>query len=153
MIFRIKEARENIGLSQKELAESLGIKPTTFNGYERGMHDPKSEILRQIALKCNTSVDFLLGLSENPDKLVLQTENLDFNKRQLLKNYDKLNEKGKINLLNYSADLVDSGNYLNTVTVTEAARSKNNDEPVKVVQTTPEDLKIFDIIPQSDEKL
>lgn len=62
MEFRIKEARERVGLSQKDLAKALNIKPTTFNGYETGAHDPKSDVLVAIAKACNTSVDFLLGL-------------------------------------------------------------------------------------------
>ena len=65
----IKEARERVGLSQKELADSLGIKPQTFNGYETGKHDPKSDILIAIAQRCNTTVDFLLGRTSNPDQI------------------------------------------------------------------------------------
>lgn len=68
MKFYIKEARERIGLSQKQLAQELGIKPSTFNGYETGAHDPKSGLLAQIALRCNTTVDFLLGLEQNEQK-------------------------------------------------------------------------------------
>ena len=63
-MFRIKEARERVGLTQKELADSLGIKPSTFNGYEKGTHDPKSDILMAIADKCGVTVDFLLGVKE-----------------------------------------------------------------------------------------
>ena len=68
MKFKIKEAREKIGLSQKELAQLLNIKPTTFNGYETGAHDPKSEILIKIAMACDTSVDYLLGLEDKEQK-------------------------------------------------------------------------------------
>lgn len=62
MTFRIKEARERIGLSQKELALSIVIKSTIFNWYKNGTHNPKPEVLRQIAIKCETAVDFILGL-------------------------------------------------------------------------------------------
>ena len=64
MKFYIREARERIGLSQKDLAAQLGIKPSTFNGYETGAHDPKSELLVKIAKKCGTSVDYLLGIEQ-----------------------------------------------------------------------------------------
>ncbi len=40
-----------------------------------------------------------------------------------------------------------------TVTVTIAARSKNNDEPIKVVEIPKKDLDILDSAPESDEKL
>ena len=49
MEFQIRKAREKAGFSQKELAEIVGVKPTTFNGYESGKHDPKSDLLVKIA--------------------------------------------------------------------------------------------------------
>lgn len=63
MEIHIKEARIQAGLSQKELAKIIGVAPSTFNGYESGNHDPKSEFLKKIAKACNVSVDFLLGHS------------------------------------------------------------------------------------------
>ncbi len=69
MEFRIKKARERMGLSQRDLAKVLNIKPTTFNGYETGAHDPKSDVLAEIARACDTTVDFLLGLSDEPQRI------------------------------------------------------------------------------------
>lgn len=73
MIFRIKEARTAANLTQKQLADMLGIKDTTLSGYETGAHDPKSNTLTDIARICNTTVDYLLGidreaLAENAQK-------------------------------------------------------------------------------------
>lgn len=67
MKMRIKEARERAGFTQTELAAKLGIAPNTFNGYENGLHDPKSKMLRQIASECNTSIDYILCLTDNPE--------------------------------------------------------------------------------------
>ena len=64
MKFQIKEAREYAGLSQKDLAEKIGVAPNTFHGYESGKHDPKSELLVDIARVCGVSVDFLLGITK-----------------------------------------------------------------------------------------
>ena len=64
MKFQIKEAREYAGLSQKDLAERIGVAPNTFHGYESGKHDPKSELLVDIARVCGVSVDFLLGITK-----------------------------------------------------------------------------------------
>lgn len=61
MKFQIKEARMKAGLSQKELAKIIGVAPSTFNGYESGNHDPKSDLLIEIAKACDVTVDFLLG--------------------------------------------------------------------------------------------
>lgn len=65
VILRIKDAREIAGYSQKELAERIGVAPNTFCGYEKGLHDPKSNLLVKIAETCGVSTDFLLGICEN----------------------------------------------------------------------------------------
>lgn len=62
---RMKELREQLGYRQKDFAELLGIKPTTYNGYECGTHAPSLDILVQIARKCGVTVDYLLGLTED----------------------------------------------------------------------------------------
>lgn len=74
MKFHIKEARELAGLSQKELAEKIGVAPNTFHGYESGKHDPKSNLLADIARVCGVSVDFLLGLEEKENAPMLREE-------------------------------------------------------------------------------
>lgn len=61
MEFRIREAREKAGYSQKELAQIIGVAQNTFHGYESGKHDPKSDLLIKIAQACDVTVDFLLG--------------------------------------------------------------------------------------------
>lgn len=68
MEFKIREAREAANLSQRELAKLLGIAPSTLHGYETGKHDPKSDLLVQIARFCRTSVDFLLGFTDGNEK-------------------------------------------------------------------------------------
>lgn len=80
----IKEAREIAGLSQKELARLLGVAPNTFNGYETGKHDPKSDLLKQIAHACGVSTDFLLGLEKQNSAPSLTDEALD-----VAEKYDK----------------------------------------------------------------
>ena len=64
MNFRIKEARQAANLTQRQLAEMLGIKDATLSGYEVGAHDPKSNTLIEMARICNTTVDYLLGIDE-----------------------------------------------------------------------------------------
>ena len=61
MEFKIKEARQIAGISQRDLAKQLGISAATLSGYETSSHDPKSDILSQIADICGVSTDFLLG--------------------------------------------------------------------------------------------
>lgn len=67
--FRIKEARERKGLTQSELAAKLGVAQNTFCGYENGDHDPKSNKLIIIAKECDTTVDYLIRLTDDPRKI------------------------------------------------------------------------------------
>lgn len=60
MKFRIKEARELCGMSQKDLAKRLDISAATLSGYETGAHDPKSDMLSLIADICHVTTDYLL---------------------------------------------------------------------------------------------
>ena len=63
---RLRELRLSLGLTQKDFAKSLGIKHTTYNGYETGNHQPKSDVLLAISQKYNVTIDYLLGKSKNP---------------------------------------------------------------------------------------
>ena len=74
MKFRIKEARVAAQLTQKQLADMLGIKDATLSGYETGAHDPKSNMLADIARICNTTVDYLLGIDRHFDDTGLDIE-------------------------------------------------------------------------------
>ena len=88
--FRIKEARELAGYSQKEIAQIIGVAQNTFHGYESGKHDPKSDILVKIANVCNVTVDFLLGREDsNPTNSYSQSES------EHIKKYHTLDEYGK----------------------------------------------------------
>ena len=58
---RIKELRQDSGLSQKELSYILNIERTTLTGYETGRRMPDVEMLCDIADYFHVSVDFLLG--------------------------------------------------------------------------------------------
>lgn len=65
---RIKEARENLGLSQPELAERLGMEPkkgrSTINNWELGANKVKDDALKALSERLNVSADYLLGLSD-----------------------------------------------------------------------------------------
>lgn len=60
---RIKELRESLGMTQKDFSEHIGIKQQTLSGYERGIMKPPLDVTKDIAEKCNVSIDWLCGLS------------------------------------------------------------------------------------------
>jgi len=57
---RIKEAREQAGLTQEDLAAELEMSPTHISVLERGRKAPKLETLVNIANALHVSTDMLL---------------------------------------------------------------------------------------------
>lgn len=58
---RVKEQRSAKGLSQKDLADKLGIKQNTVSQYENNIKRPSYEMLVLLANIFDVSTDFLLG--------------------------------------------------------------------------------------------
>ncbi len=46
---KLKELRRNIGLSQKEVADHLGISASIVAGYETGYRTPSTEVLVKLS--------------------------------------------------------------------------------------------------------
>ena len=63
---RLQELRKDHGLSQEQLAQILGVSHYTVSSYECNRSDPddKSKII--LAKLFDVSVDYLLGLIDNP---------------------------------------------------------------------------------------
>lgn len=62
---RMKELREESGVSMKEAARRLGLPYTTYVNYEKGLREPNSEMLVVIADFYKCSIDYLLGKTDN----------------------------------------------------------------------------------------
>jgi len=60
---RIRDLREDKDLSQSKLAAHLGMSQTGYSKYETGENDIPTNILKQLAIFHNTSVDYLLELT------------------------------------------------------------------------------------------
>lgn len=59
---RLKELRTSNNYTQKEIAAKLNINSVTYLHYEKGQRQPPLELLADIALLYDVSVDYLLGL-------------------------------------------------------------------------------------------
>jgi len=82
---RLRLLREKSGLSQKFVAEQIGVKNNTLSGYESGNREPDSETLTKLADYYEVSTDYLHCRSDNIK--VLTAEN---------NNYHSLNEIDKL---------------------------------------------------------
>lgn len=56
-------------ISNQELASQMFLSVSTISGYRTGRRSPKVDDLAQLARILDISVDFLIGLSDNPSRL------------------------------------------------------------------------------------
>ncbi len=61
MYQRIRDLREDRDLTQKAVAEMLGMSQTGYSKYETGENDIPTAVLIKLADFYKTSVDYLLG--------------------------------------------------------------------------------------------
>ena len=66
--------REEIKMTQKELAQKIGVEPATISKYESGMNEPNIKNLKSIAEALDTSIDELV--KEEEDVVDLSKVNL-----------------------------------------------------------------------------
>ena len=68
---RIKELRENAGLTQQQLAERVWVSKAAISNYELCERNPSLETLVNIAHFFHVSTDYLLGIDDKSQTLDL----------------------------------------------------------------------------------
>lgn len=63
---RLREMRERANLTQKELAERIGVSNNQVYRYEHGDNEPTASNLLAIARELRVSIDYLCGFSDDP---------------------------------------------------------------------------------------
>ena len=58
---RIRDLREDHDLTQKQIAQMLGMSQTGYSKYETGENDIPTQVLIKLADFYQTSIDYLLG--------------------------------------------------------------------------------------------
>ena len=61
---RIRELREDKDMNQTELGKLLEMSQTGYSKYETGENDVPTSVLIKLAQIHNTSVDYLLGITD-----------------------------------------------------------------------------------------
>ena len=61
---RIRDLREDHDLLQKDIAAYLKCTQVCYSNYEMGKRDIPTDVLKALALFYDTSVDYLLGLTD-----------------------------------------------------------------------------------------
>ncbi len=66
---RLKKLRLQNGVTQKAIAEGIGVTSVSVQRFEYGTAKPKLDNVIKLADFFNVSTDYLLGRSDNPARL------------------------------------------------------------------------------------
>lgn len=92
---RLKEAREQLDMKQKEVQDKVGVNNRTLSGYENGKAEPDFNTLIKLSDLYNVSADWLLGREDKHVPTV------------------KPAEETKIDLSDFSKEICINGRALN----------------------------------------
>ena len=96
----LKTARLEAKMTQKEVADAIGVAKSTYSQYESGKREPGILGIKKIAKVLNASPDVLIGNDFQEFQLTAQDT-------ALLVMFKDLNEIGKRKVMEYTSDLYD----------------------------------------------
>lgn len=91
---RLKRLREDWGLNMKQMAQKLNMPYTTYVGYEKNEREPNLKTLALLAVCFGVSVDYLVGISDDPT-ITSKSAGVSREELLLLNKYRALDEFGK----------------------------------------------------------
>ena len=101
---RLKQLRQRHKLTQSELAEILGLKPTAISNYESKRNEPSFDKLIALSKYFDVSCDYLLGISDA--YLPVGGEVLDKDIVDFFNLYQQLNQESANELKSYIEYLI-----------------------------------------------
>ena len=95
---RIKEKREQLGMTQKQLADKLGVTKSAICNYENGTSSPKEDVLLNIFKVLSVDPNYLYQDSVNVTENSKKKDEIIENIRLFL---DNLSDEDLTNLYDY----------------------------------------------------
>lgn len=65
---RLLELRRAVGLTQKQVADELGIHSVTYLHYEKDQREPPLDTVVRIVAFYDVTTDYLLGVEQSPSR-------------------------------------------------------------------------------------
>ena len=87
---RLKYMRKLRNLSQEELGKKINSTKGTISNYENEYSTPSNEVLKDLADVLDTTTDYLLGRSDDPQLTEKQERMIDEESREILDLLNKL---------------------------------------------------------------
>lgn len=101
---RLRQLRRNKKITQSELADILGLKPTAISNYESKRNEPSFEKLVALSKYFDVSCDYLLGVSDT--YLPISKETLDKEIVDFFNMYQQLNNDNSKEIRNFTDYLI-----------------------------------------------
>lgn len=91
---KLRRLRKEKNLTQKQLADRIGVKNSVISFYEMGDRIPSPEVIKKLAVALHVSADYLLGI-ENSE--TMDVSGLDTRDKALVRSLiDTLREKNSL---------------------------------------------------------
>ena len=89
---RLVEARQRLNMTQRKLAELLGVTPTRLNYWEKGKREPDVVMIQKLSQALKIDPNFLIGLDSTKLNSGMSVSKYE---TELLQKYRKLDKHGK----------------------------------------------------------
>ena len=99
-MLRIKQLRNEFNMSQRALAAKINCSQKAVDLWEKGITEPKADIVIALANVFECTCDYLLGREDDLGSVNVMRE-LSESEKEILGVYAKLDKKEQAELLNY----------------------------------------------------
>ena len=79
----LRAARDRKNMTQKDVADNIGVAKSTYSLYESGNREPNVQTIKKLADLLNVSADDLLGLNQEPTTIAAHFDGDDFTEDEL----------------------------------------------------------------------
>lgn len=149
---KVKNLRKEYNLTQKELAEKLGVSAAAIGLYEQNRRTPDIELIKKIANIFKVSADYLLDRTDHRESIINPEGNLD-NQNNKYKSYDEILNEIKNRLVNeglIESDQPIPEKYLNIMMDEFREKSKDRLLSWKIVDRIRKKLMENNILDEND---
>ena len=113
---RLKEMMSILEITQTDIVKTTGVLKSSLSNWVNGNREPRQDQISMLSDPYNINPAWLMGydvpMFNDKDTTAASTPSyVDIKKKELLRNYDMLNDEGREELLKQSRLLVKSGDY------------------------------------------
>ena len=110
---QIKAIRKKRGLTQKELADKLGVTASVISQYETGARNPKQSTIERLTsvLNCTYGIEAVISDNTQANIFLEESEEMTNIEQDLISFFRSLNDTGKAEALKRVQELTEIDRY------------------------------------------